>query len=347
MQTSQKPPSLHAADGDSLIPALTGGSMLRKEDYLYFEFFNNDFTAGYTDFRNHACNPQQQMQAIRIGDYMGVRTAISSSSDNFKIYNAVTDPAQGINLATSRPDLQARMKYLGLAARRKGAGITRPYDTAYIPAVTPGPVTNGLKYQSYEGYWPWLPEFRDLARRRRDSPRHINLAAPLQGQRRRTFIHRIYLGSHCGSLYILDQFQRGTSLWIHDGHVIDNDFNFTANKTSDPSFWRPGCIRSGSITAIRAEPPRWNLNYSGPGIFHCKPCRHSAFFTEGPTPVFTLQPDTVLTKTGNSGSHRRAGQRYLQLSTLASCGRQHQVPAPRRSARARSSTLPPTAFSAR
>ncbi len=294
-----KNPVPSSSDGDSLVPALTGGSMQRKEDYLYFEFFNNDYTAAYADFRNHASNPQQQMQAIRMGDFMGVRTAINTSTDDFKIYNAVTDPAEAANLAGTRSDLQARMKYLGLAARRKGAGVTRPYDSANIPAVTASPVTKGLAFKSYEGYWPWLPEFRDLIPAATGLCPNIDVALRSRdkdvGLSFTGYISVPTAGAYTFSL----NSNNSTSLWIHDGLVIDNDFTFTAIRTSDSVFLEAGLHPIRLFYRHQSGTPVLSLKYSGPGIA-LQPVPNSALFTDGPTPVFALQADTAVTKMNTS-----------------------------------------------
>lgn len=261
-----KVPVPSIADGDSLVPALTGGSMQRKKDYLYFEHYDYDVTPAWSQFPNHSNSPREQMQALRIGDFMGVRTAITSASDNFKIYNAVTDPAEANNLASSRPDLQTRMQYLALAARRKGADVTRPYDSASIPPVDPGPVINGLDYKSYEGYWPWLPEFRDLVPV--TSGVTPNIAAGLRSRDKDVGLSFTgYLAVPTAGAYTFSvTSDGGTSLWIHDGLVIDNDFNFAATRTSDSVFLEAGLhpirlfYRHQSGTATLA------LSYSGPNI---------------------------------------------------------------------------------
>ena len=41
---------------------------------------------------------RRQMQALCIGDYVGVRYNILAHSDNFEIYNALTDPKEARNL---------------------------------------------------------------------------------------------------------------------------------------------------------------------------------------------------------------------------------------------------------
>lgn len=86
------------SDGVSLLPTLrgTGG---QDPSRLYFEYFVDGKTPAYPQFAAaHQGRVRQQMQALRLGDYMGVRTNIARHSDPFEIYNVVKDPEEIHNL---------------------------------------------------------------------------------------------------------------------------------------------------------------------------------------------------------------------------------------------------------
>ena len=126
-------------DGVSLVPALTGGAGQRDKGYLYFEYWITGSTPMFDEFPNHGGAAHDQMQAVRVGDYMGVRTEIASADDDFLIYDVVSDTHQANNLAPSMPALQALMKTLAISGRRPSVGAERPYDAAVVPASVPPP----------------------------------------------------------------------------------------------------------------------------------------------------------------------------------------------------------------
>lgn len=252
-------------DGVSLVPTLTGQGTQREKGYLYFEFNNNGTTPNWAEFTNHGGDSKGQMQCLRIGDYMGVRTSISSASDNFQIYDAVQDPGQALNLASSLPDLQTKMKNLALQARRPGA-VSRPYDGANLPAVISGSEP-GLEVSSYEGIWTYVPEFRDLIAVSSGTSAGLDL-----GQRSRDeHVGLLFSGfvsvPTAGNYSFFLESDSGSNLFIHDAHVIDDDFVFNTAE------------RSGSVQlAAGLHPIRvyyrhgvgtdytLNLSWSGPGI---------------------------------------------------------------------------------
>jgi len=289
-----KAPTPSRSDGSSLASALTTGGV-RSGEYLYFEMSFAYTTAPFPEFTNHGGETRGIMQAIRIGNLKGVRYNTLSSEDPFRIYDVTIDPKESLNLAPSRPDLQARMKDLAISARRAGGGTSRPYDTALIPAVTPSPVKGGLDWKSYEGFWPWLPEFRDLV------PVSSGQAADISPSFKSRdsdvgLSFEGYLSVPTSGAYTFQSTSNAaTSLWIHDGHVIDNDYNFTATKTSDPVYLSAGLHPIRLYYRHQGGTASLELKYSGPGIAMQK-IPASNLFSDGPPPVFNLQPDSCLTK---------------------------------------------------
>ncbi|MEK7950842.1 sulfatase-like hydrolase/transferase [Luteolibacter soli] len=281
-------------DGVSMVPTLTGQGSQIDKGYLYFEFAYGGFTSRYPEFSNHAGDPRGQMQAIRVGDFMGVRTGISNPADPFRIYNVVTDPKEGTDLSAGRPDLQEKMKLLATGARCKGAGISRPYDTAVIPNVAVAPVQQGgLVCRSYEGYWPWLPEFRDLLAKTEvlcptisPEPRSRDQDVGL------TFTG--YLSVPTTGAYTFSlRSDSGSSLWLHDSRVIDNDYNFASSKTSDSVYLAAGLHPIRLYYRHQGSSPLLSLSYSGPGIA-MQSIPSSSLFTDGAPPE--LYPDKLTTR---------------------------------------------------
>lgn len=164
-------------DGVSLLPALTGSGK-QPPSLIYIEYFERGRTPGFTEFAPaHRGRLRNQMQLLRLGDYVGVRYDIKSSQDSFEIYQVVNDPKQAVNLALSpdkkvmiegrmRPvkEVQAKMQSKVLQVRRPDPGAARPYDSSLIPSVHAATV-QGVRWKFYEVKSPWLPRVTSLPAR--------------------------------------------------------------------------------------------------------------------------------------------------------------------------------------
>lgn len=218
-------------DGVSLVPTLAEQGVQRDKGYLYFEYYYNGSTANWTEFPNHGGEYRGQMQCVRIGDFMGIRRDVASETENFEIYNVVTDPAQGTNLAASMTDLQTEMKGVALSSRRSEGSASRPYDTAAIDDEVRG-LEAGLDYFCYEGLWSYVPEFRDLSPVVAGNIPDIDLSA----RSRDDYIGILYTGyldvATAGNYTFYLQSDSGANLFLHDAHVIDDDFNHTGLEQS-------------------------------------------------------------------------------------------------------------------
>ncbi|MEP4079060.1 sulfatase-like hydrolase/transferase [Haloferula sp.] len=295
-------------DGVSLAPTLTGSGTQRDKGYLYFEFERSqDNTPNWaTYFPNHANEARGQMQVIRIGDHSGIRRNISSSTDLFEIYDVVNDPGQGEDLAGSRSDLQAQMQYLGLAARRKGAGVTRPYDSAQIPPVTVPATTAGLEYESFVGPWNWLPEFRDMVAGASGFVADLDLSIRPQDDNFGIAYTGYVSVPTAGAWTFHLSSDTGAGLWVHDGHVIDDDFNHPGAShtvTSDTVYLEAGLhpirIYYHHTTGARSL----GLEWEGPSQPR-ETVPASSFQYETPIPPGppTANPDTSQTEGSTSGA---------------------------------------------
>lgn len=167
------------SDGVSLIPALTGHGQQRTSN-VYVEYFVRGETPKFAEFAaSHRGRKRNQMQAIRVGDYKGVRYDIASANDDFEIYDVVADPKEVLNLAhqpektdesiaTSASErarfafLQQQMKDRVLHSRRVSADAARPYDDAAVPSVENADVQPGLQWSAFPHAFPWVPEFKVL-----------------------------------------------------------------------------------------------------------------------------------------------------------------------------------------
>lgn len=263
-------PAPARSDGVSLLPTLTSSGAQRPPQ-VYIEYFEQGRTPSYRAFDPaHRGRLRKQMQQLRIGEYVGVRYDIKSADDDFEIYNAVTDPKESHNLAgqTDVAALQQQFKQLALRSRRPDPGAKRPYDGAMVPAVAAPKAQAGVRWQSYAGAFPWVPQFDtltptasgnalslDLSVRPRDADVGLlftgYIAAPADGE------YTFTLTADTGAL-----------LRIHNATVIDADFGHA-----------PGAPVSGTIRLQAGRhpfrlayarrttgAPAMSLHWTGPGI---------------------------------------------------------------------------------
>ncbi|RYG21217.1 MAG: sulfatase [Chitinophagaceae bacterium] len=148
-----KPPL--SVDGVSLLPVLLNKNVPNKSS-VYVEYFVAGTSPNYDEFDSrHRKKIRNQMQLIRVDQYVGVRYDIKTHMDNFEIYDVVKDPGQRHNLAASMPDLQARMKIEVLQRRRIDSEAVRPYDVEFVPSISKS-TKPGISWRFEAGKAKWL-----------------------------------------------------------------------------------------------------------------------------------------------------------------------------------------------
>jgi hypothetical protein len=190
-------------------------------------------------------------------------------------------------------------------------------------------VTNGLRYQNFEGYWPWIPEFRDLTAVSYGITANITPAVRSRSNDVGISFTGYVSVPTAGSYTFATASNAATSLWIHDGHVIDNDFNFTPNKSSAPVHLEAGLHPIRLYYRHQGGTPSLELSFSGPG-FALQPVPASAFFVEGSPPTLLADEFTVKRNTpyladllANDTSERpltllSAGSNFLGATSVVS-----------------------------
>ena len=285
-------------DGVSIAPTLTGNGTQRDKDYLYFEFQSGGSTPAWGEFPHHGGDAKGQMQCLRIGDHMGIRTAISSGTENFRIYDVTRDPGQATDLAGSLPELQSRMQYLARAARRPGGGVSRPYDSLPLPAVAPGPLAPGVDWRSYadpEASWQWVPEFRDLAASASGVATTIDLSVrPGDDHFGLLFTGYLKIPAAGNYRFQLDS-DTGADFFLHDGHLIDEDFRHSGSATSPAVALEAGLHPFRLYYRHTTGPRSLGLQWTGPGI-PLEPVPASALFSATP-PELSAIDDHAATQT--------------------------------------------------
>jgi arylsulfatase A-like enzyme len=291
------------SDGVSLVPSLTGvGS--QKDSTIYIEYYNNGTTPSYTEFLPaHRGRTRQQMQVLRLGDHVGVRYNITSHADDFEIYNVVSDPQQGINLAGSLPALQQHMKDTVLRLRRPNASASRPYDGEWVPSTNATPVTLGVEWATYTNAFPWVPELTDftpaaagqtntvtLAVRPRDNTIGIlftgYLNVPSDGD------YTFYLAADTGAL-----------LRIHEATVLEADFGYVGGTERSATIKLQAGKHPYRLYYARGSNgiPSLDWSWAGPG-FTKQPVPENALLRSGVAPPGPPQAgdDTASTAQGAS-----------------------------------------------
>ncbi len=261
-------PAPARTDGISLVPTLTGTGT-QPPGTVYVEYFNNGNTPSYSEFLpSHRGRARNQMQVLRVGDFMGVRYNIQSQSSNFEIYNIANDPQQSTNLASANAALQQTMKDTVLRLRRPDASAPRPYDSEFVPTVSPPGTANGVDWKAYEENFPWLPKLQDLTPVSiGDTARPDLSVLPDSGDVGLLFTGYLSIPTDGAYTFYLNA-DTGAYLRIHEASVIDADFGYSggtersgmirlkAGKHPFRLYYRHGGVGTPSLS----------LQWSGPGI---------------------------------------------------------------------------------
>lgn len=153
-------PAPARTDGESLVPTLRGKEQKRVTP-IYIEYFMNGKTPDYPEFSaDHRKRTRGQMQAIRIGNMMGLRYGITNANEPFEIYNVAHDPQQAKNLAGETPEyasIQRAMQDAVKRIRRPNNSAGRPYDGEAQPSVNPDRTEPGVVWRSFSQAAPWVP----------------------------------------------------------------------------------------------------------------------------------------------------------------------------------------------
>lgn len=231
-------------DGISLLPSLTGhAEQQRHHMYLYSEYLGPMAGPRAKEVvARHGYTKRGQEQAIRIGDFVGVRYDIQGPNDPLRLYNVAADPHEDHDLAgeTKYAKILSQMRDRLVTARTPNLSAPRPYDDELMPAVDKPAKTGAIAYHSFSGTWPWMPDFRALtpeksgevagfmipgqakkpraAKQPQESQREQ--AGPQLGVEFRGFVNVPADGEYAFTVTS----DSGVILWAHDSLLIDDDF---------------------------------------------------------------------------------------------------------------------------
>jgi arylsulfatase A-like enzyme len=274
-------PAPARADGVSLLPALTGKGAMAKREYLYFEYLNPLRTPNFSDFEpGHRNRLRQQMQALRVGDYVGVRYDVKGADDDFEIYNVVTDAKEAKNLAAdpTQAALQKRLKALAIQARRPDAGAPRPYDGAAVPAIEVAGATPGLTWQRWDGTFPWVPATQGVKVGASGRATGLDLGAVgAKGGQGFAMVFSGYVAVPADGDYTFSlTTDTGAELRLHEATVIDADFGYNAGAARSGTIKLKAGLHPLRLTTRHGAAPALSLTWSGPGLA-AQPIPASAF----------------------------------------------------------------------
>jgi len=293
--------------GVSLLPELTGNGIQQDKGYLYFEYKVGSSTPNY--FTNHGGKKRGEMQIIFLDDtdangntvrYKGVRTDIQSHADDFHIYDVDVDLKEANDLAASKPALQQKMKDKVLRVRIDG-DYSRPYSNEYIPPVTT-PTVNGLEYQAFTGTWSWVPETKYLTPATTGTASNLDLSKRTQNDNI-ALEFKGYINVPTDGVYTFQMTTdsavatntSGAMLWIHDAHILDDDFHHDGTPQSGTVRLKAGLHPIRVIYKHATGAHDIKLQYSGPGIA-LQDVPDSVLFRDGtPPPEPVATPDNAST----------------------------------------------------
>ena len=277
-------------DGVSLLPTLLNPDAAENQrtPTTYIEYSTKGKTPQWKDFKNHGGTTRKHAQVIFLDDFKGIRNDPKDANADFEIYDILRDPDETIDLRTTAPifeELNEQMKIRVLKIRQPDSSAARPWDDAPVPAITElFKVINAVSYQSYSGFWPWIPDFAQM------TPvasgileKGIDLAALPEGALDSGLLLTGYLKIPTTGRWNFElKSDSGAFLRIHDVMVVDDDFNHDGSPSKGSLLLKAGLhpYRLYYKTSSSAV-PALNLTWSGPDVA-IETIPVSALFTEAP-----------------------------------------------------------------
>jgi len=259
------------SDGVSLVPTLTGRGEQRSRGFMYFEYdySGRPFPVDKAmDQRKHV-GKRNQMQSIRLDDFTAVRYAITNSAEPFRLYNVLRDPHEDHNLAgdPACAAVLAKARSMTLQVRRPDPDAPRPYDNDPLPAVVVNCKTNGvLDVAYYEGAWPWVPDFDALKPAAAGKRAGLDLSLlPRQSEAGLRF-KGYFIAPAEGEYTFWLQCDTGAEMWLHEAHLLDDDFNHSGNEVKASVRLAAGLHPFRLFYRHKEGAAKLVLQYAGPGI---------------------------------------------------------------------------------
>jgi arylsulfatase A-like enzyme len=281
-------PSPARTDGVSLLPGLTNTGIQDNRGFQYVEYNVDGRTPAYRQFDpSHRKRLRNQMQMIRLGDYLGVRYDIKSNADDFEIYNVVADPQEikDLGKGPGSAAFQRQMKDKVLQVRRPDPDAPRPYDNELVPAGEKPVVSEaGVDTMWAKGTFPWVPELIALQRPDRENGEAVRpdpkaTPDPLANQ---AILFSGYLQIPQDGEYTFGlSTDTGALLRLHEATVIDADYGYAAGTERTGTIKLKTGVHPFRLFYIHRGPGASSLEFTwtGPGIAK-QPIPATAFLRE-------------------------------------------------------------------
>jgi arylsulfatase A-like enzyme len=260
-----------ASDGVSLLPTLTSQGQQRSRGFLYFEYEYSGapFPVDKEVAKRKKTGPRNQMQSIRLGDFTAVRYDITNAADPFRLYNVVRDPHEDHDLAgdPACAAILAQARAMTTQVRRTDPNVPRPYDSVPAAAVAVNTKTDGtLDYALYEGAWPWVPDFDAMRPATAGKCAGLDLSMlPRQREAGLSF-NGFFKAPVEGEYTFWLQCDTGAELWLHEIHLIDDDFAHDGSEVKASIHLAAGFHPFRLFYRHKQGPAKLVLQYSGPSI---------------------------------------------------------------------------------
>jgi len=181
------------------------------------------------------------MQAIRLGDYVGVRYNVQSHADPFEIYDIVTDPQEAHDLGQdpAMAQLQQQMHDDVLGMRRPDPTSPRPYDNELVPAVRPATGRAGVAWRAAPSAAPWIAQLDA------ETPASSGICARPDGAAgpasHADILFNGYINVPADGSYVFTvTSSSGALLRIHDAIVADGDYAHASGPVSGSILLKAG-----------------------------------------------------------------------------------------------------------
>jgi len=226
------------------------------------------------------------MQALRIGDLVGVRYDIQTATDDFELYDLIQDPKQRHNLATDPQyaGWQQKLKDTVLRVRRPDPSAARPYDAAPLPAVATRSTEPGLRWQRFPGAFPWVPRLPEHLADARGVTSQVGpeVAGPTSAPSVTAFDGFLAVPVEGDYLFTL-RADAGAVLRLHDATLFDCDQGYKAGVAKTAEARLQAGLHPIRITH-RSDgiAPCSSCGGAGPG-FQCSPCHRQPFAIDRPS----------------------------------------------------------------
>ncbi|MCC8147857.1 sulfatase-like hydrolase/transferase [Akkermansia sp.] len=239
-------------DGVSLLPTLAGVPERQKKSNIYVEYFGDLVTTDFQDFlpahRNVKGDTDMQ-QVVYVDGLKGVRRQGGGNNDDrklnpekdFMIFDTKKDPQEAKNLASSRPDLQEKMKARVLRMRRSSAPQSvQGLDAACVPSLSPCPsgLKPGLAWRVWNRSFDWVPDFSQMGSP--DAAGHtagVNVQVTPSLARKGVELSGYLTVPKDGeyTFYLNTDAGEGSKAFVHlhDMQLIDADFNYIPGEEAD------------------------------------------------------------------------------------------------------------------